>query len=81
MNPVQFAIMIVVLLLIVILVSYYFYQENKFKKLVENNFNQASKDVLTESKSLVIDGIDVAKIAPKSVSINAKDTYVKQPIF
>ena len=78
MNSVQLAIVVVILLLIVVLVGYYFYQENKFRKLVENNFNQAIDDVINDSKSLVIDGVNTSKNNTPT-QIHAKDTYI-QPV-
>ena len=79
MNSVQFAIVIVILLLIIVLIGYYFYQEHQFKKLVENNFNQASNDVLGEPKSFVVDGVYASKPILNVPNIkNNKDTYTKQ---
>ena len=59
MNPIQIAIIAFVLIVILLTLGYYWYDDARFKKKVENNFNQATKDVLIEDKKVtVLDGID-----------------------
>lgn len=61
MNEVQIGIIAVVAIVVLVIVIYYIYQENKFKKMIENNFNQATGDVLHEEKGLVFDNDDGLK--------------------
>src|SRR4051812_18280554 len=62
MDTIQLTIIAVVIALILLTISYYLYQEAKFKKMVENNFNQATHDVIIEeNKTFTLDGIDTQK--------------------
>lgn len=61
MNEVQIGIIAVVAVVVLIIIVYYIYQENKFKKMIENNFNQATGDALHEEKGLVFDNDDGLK--------------------
>lgn len=68
MDMIQLTIIAVVVGLILITISYYLYQEAKFKKMVENNFNQATEDVITnENKAFTLDGIDLQKDIKKPI--------------
>lgn len=59
MNPIQLAIIAFVVVVILLTLGYYWYDDAKFKRKVENNFNQAGSDVLIdENKATVFDGID-----------------------
>ncbi|MFN7094379.1 MAG: hypothetical protein ACK4M7_03350, partial [Burkholderiales bacterium] len=63
MNPIQLAIIAVVVILIIGTVGYYWYQEVKFKRMVENNFNQATNDVITdENTAVIMDGVNYADL-------------------
>jgi uncharacterized protein YneF (UPF0154 family) len=48
MNQIQIAIIGVVACIVLVIIGYYIYQENKFKKMIENNFNQATGDALND---------------------------------
>ena len=50
MNQVQLAIVGLVAVIVLVIIGYYIYQENKFKKIVEKNFNQSTNDVLNQEK-------------------------------
>ncbi len=69
MNSVQLTIIAVVVLLIIILLGYFWYQEIKFKRLVENNFNHKTDDVIEDSQPLVLDGVDSLE---QALNINNK---------
>ncbi len=58
MNPVQIAIIAGVVIIILLTLIYYWYDDIKFKRKVENNFNQMTKDVLQQEQPLVLDSID-----------------------
>lgn len=59
MDMVQFIIIAIVIALILATISYYLYQDIKFKKIVENSFNQATADVIIEeSMVLTLEGIN-----------------------
>lgn len=59
MNPIQIAIIAFVVIVILLTLGYYWYDDAKFKKKVEDNFNQATKDVLTDNnKATIFDSID-----------------------
>jgi hypothetical protein len=59
MNPYQLAIIVFVVVVILITLGYYKCDEFRFKKRVENNFNQATNDALvTDNKAAVLDSID-----------------------
>ena len=59
MNPIQIAIIAFVVIVILLTLGYYWYDDARFKKRVENNFNQATKDILIdENKATVLDSID-----------------------
>ena len=55
MNQIQIAIIGVVACIVLIIIGYYIYQENKFKKMIENNFNQATGDALNDSQGVVFE--------------------------
>lgn len=55
MNEVQIAIIAVVAVIALGIVIYYVHQENKFKKIIENNFNQAADDVIKQDKGLIFE--------------------------
>ena len=40
--------------IVLIIIGYYIYQENKFKKMIENNFNQATGDALNDVQGVVL---------------------------
>lgn len=62
MDTIQLTIIAVVIVLILVTIGYYLYQEAKFKKMVENNFNQATRDVIIEeNKTFTLDGVDAQK--------------------
>ncbi|MCC2644920.1 MAG: hypothetical protein K0R94_698, partial [Burkholderiales bacterium] len=62
MDTIQLLIIATVVALILLTIGYYLYQEAKFKKMVENNFNQATDDIIIEdNKSFTLDGIDTNK--------------------
>lgn len=62
MDTIQLTIIAVVVALILLTISYYLYQEAKFKKMVENNFNQSTHDVIVqENQTFTLDGIDTHK--------------------
>ena len=59
MNPVQIGIIAFVVVVILLTLAYYWYDDIKFKRKVEDNFNQATRDVINEdNRSLVLDGFD-----------------------
>lgn len=63
MNPIQIAIIAFVVIVILLTLGYYWYDDARFKKKVENNFNQATKDVLIDDKkAIVLDSIDANQI-------------------
>ena len=87
MDTIQLAIIAVVVALILMTISYYLYQEAKFKKMVENNFNQATHDVIVEeNKAFTLDGIDAQKqstgnaILQKDVAIPESALHL-DPLF
>lgn len=55
MNQVQLAIVGLVAVIVLVIIGYYIYQENKFKKIVEKNFNQSTNDVLDQEKGIVFE--------------------------
>lgn len=55
MNQIQLAIVGVIVGTIVVIIAYHFYQENKFKKSIDKNFNQATGDALQEEKGMVFE--------------------------
>ncbi|RTL12438.1 MAG: hypothetical protein EKK54_04200 [Neisseriaceae bacterium] len=58
MNQIQIAIIGVVACIVLIIIGYYIYQENKFKKMIENNFNQATGDALNDIQGVVFENQD-----------------------
>lgn len=54
MNQIQFIMTAVVLGIILILIGYYWYQEAKFRRMVENNFNQKTGDALMQNETVMI---------------------------
>lgn len=58
MNPIQIGIIAFVLIVILLTLAYYWYDDIKFKRKVEDNFNQATRDVLNEDKLVVLDGFE-----------------------
>lgn len=55
MNQVQLAIVGLVAVIVLAIIGYYIYQENKFKRMVEKNFNQSTNDVLDQEKGVVFE--------------------------
>lgn len=53
MANLQLALIIMILFFIVLFIAYYLLQEYKFKKVVEENFNQKTNDVILENISLI----------------------------
>lgn len=77
MNPIQIAIIAFVVIVILLTLGYYWYDDARFKKRVENNFNQATKDILIdENKATVLDGID-----SNSNSIDKLQEFMPKDIF
>lgn len=76
MNEVQIGIIAVVAVVVITIIVYYIYQENKFKKLIENNFNQATTDVINQDQGLVFEAMDESKLNPLSAS--QKDIHITQ---
>ncbi len=63
MNPIQIAIIAFVVIVILLTLGYYWYDDAKFKKKVENNFNQSTKDILIdENQPTILDGIDASDV-------------------
>ncbi len=58
MNPIQIGIIAFVVIVILLTLAYYWYDDIKFKRKVEDNFNQATRDVLNEDQSVVLDGFE-----------------------
>jgi|GEM_PF-1943487 len=78
MDTIQLTIIAIVVALILLTIGYYLYQEAKFKKMVENNFNQATHDVIIEdNKTFTLDGIDTQKQS-MSNAILQKDVVVPE---
>jgi hypothetical protein len=88
MDTIQLTIIAAVVALILLTISYYLYQEAKFKKMVENNFNQSTHDVIIdENKTFTLDGVDTNKqttqdnaILPKDVAL-AENSLDDDPLF
>jgi hypothetical protein len=79
MDTIQLTIIAVVVALILLTISYYLYQEAKFKKMVENNFNQATHDVIVdENKTFTLDGVDTNKPVPQDNPILQKDVALAE---
>ena len=55
MNETQIAIIGLVAVIVITIIGYYLYQENKFKKMVEKNFNQSTNDVLEQDQGVVFE--------------------------
>lgn len=55
MNQVQLIIVGVIAVTVVSIISYYLYQEKKFKKMVDNNFNQSTDDALKQNSGVVFE--------------------------
>jgi hypothetical protein len=63
MNPIQIAIITFVVIVILLTLGYYWYDDARFKKKVENNFNQATKDILTDdNKAMILNGVDSQRV-------------------
>ncbi|MCX8514788.1 MAG: hypothetical protein ORN24_04395 [Burkholderiales bacterium] len=82
MNPIQLAIIAFVVVVILITIGYYKYDELRFKKRVENNFNQATDDALiTKNKAAVLDSIDAnlpqqqTKLMQRDINSKADDSF------
>ncbi len=71
MNQVQIAIIALVAVIVLGIVVYYIYQENKFKKIIENNFNQRADDVIHEERGLVFE--NQQEDLPNSFQASKKD--------
>ena len=76
MNQIQIAIIGVVACIVLIIIGYYIYQENKFKKMIENNFNQATGDALNDSQGVVFE--NQAENKRSSFETSHKDLELKQ---
>lgn len=87
MDHMQLIIIAVVVILILITIGYYLFQESKFKKLVENNFNQAIDDIITdENKPFILDGVDENIVIETKVMVKDKhnkenSSYIQDPLF
>lgn len=73
MNQVQVAIIALVAVVVVSILIYYIYQENKFKKMIEKNFNQATNDVLNEEHGIVLEGASPDDTKPFSSSVKDEE--------
>ncbi len=60
MNSTQLAVIAIVVFSILIVIAYYLYQDAKFKRMVEDSFNQQTDDIIQDNKAVVLDGIDHA---------------------
>lgn len=81
MDHMQLLIIAIVVGLILVTIGYYLYQEAKFKKLVENNFNQATDDVITDhNKPFVLDGTDESIRIETKVVIKDKHESKHEPV-
>lgn len=58
MNSTQLAVIAIVIFSILIVIAYYLYQDTKFKRIVEDNFNQQTDDIIKENKAIVLDGFN-----------------------
>ena len=60
MNSIQMAIIVFIVLIILFTLGYYWYDDARFKKRVENNFNQSTKDALIDEpkRATVFDSVD-----------------------
>lgn len=74
MNNIQLSIIGVIVGVIVLIIAYHLYQENKFKKRVDSNFNQATNDALQESSSLIFENQQPEHM---SLAINNRDVIEK----
>ncbi|MBP9743307.1 MAG: hypothetical protein KBD37_08115 [Burkholderiales bacterium] len=54
MNPIQMAIIAFVVIVILLTLGYYWYDDARFKRKVESNFNQATKDALTDENKITL---------------------------
>jgi len=72
MNLVQLSIVAVIAIIILAVIGYFWFQEAKFKKIVENNFNQRVNDAIATSQDLVMDGTPVG-VQAKSKNVVEKD--------
>lgn len=55
MNSIQLGIVAVIAFLILVTIGYYWYQEIRFKRIVENNFNNSSFDISEASAAMVLE--------------------------
>lgn len=69
MNSIQIIIVCGLIALIIFTLAYYWYKEAKFKKLVENNFNQKTGDTILETKAVIFEAVNehIAKPTPDKV--------------
>ncbi len=72
MNNIQMLIFAGVMIIILITLFYYWYQDAKFRKKVEDNFNQKTSDVLNSNQEMILDGED-ANLIKKEKPLLVKD--------
>ncbi len=60
MNQIQLIVICIITILVVSIIGFYLYQEKKFKKIVENNFNQSIDDALQKNNGVVFENQDSA---------------------
>lgn len=78
MNNIQILILAGVIFVILVTLIYYWYQDAKFKKRVEDNFNQKTYDVLNDSQDIILDGQDMSSIK-KEKPVITKDIHDTAP--
>ena len=85
MNPIQIAIIAFIVIVILLTLGYYWYDDIRFKKKVEDKFNQSTRDVLVEeNKVAVLDSVDSeqeqeVQIMRKDIAPSAK--LAKDPLL
>lgn len=73
MNSMYLLIILGVVLLVFGIIGYYLYQEAKFRKMVENTFNQKTDDILMHSnKKIVFEG------ESRSLAVKFDDDIIKK---
>ena len=77
MNQVQVGIIAVVAVVVIAIIIYYIYQENKFKKMIERNFNQSTGDALNQDQGLVFESSE--KELKNSFETSQKDIHFDVP--
>ena len=56
MDSLRITVVVAIVVVIFCVIVYYLYQETKFKKMVENSFNQKTDDVLMQGKNNIVFG-------------------------